>query len=150
LSTLDISGSGSLSVRLVALPEGASLGGTGAGNSWALDLGEFSSSASSRNPNVATKRLRNSFVVSTQFGIEVRSTSVSAGAATLLALLQASQARYSVRIDGVLLGSASLPVAVHLRSGVTSRHLLEIEIPAGLAERDSRLTNVVQFSVVPE
>jgi hypothetical protein len=139
----------SIAVRLVALPDGVALNGT-AGGTWDLDLGKFSYAAAPAKPNISARRLSSSLVVSTEFGVEIVNGSISGGTATLLALLQSVLARYSVRIDGILLESSALPVAPHLRMGTVSRHRLEIEIPVNLTEKDAHLSNAIQFSVVQD
>jgi hypothetical protein len=138
-----------ISVRLLALPDGPALSGA-AGGVWALDLGELSYTAPSRRTNIATKRLPHSFVITAEFGVEIQNTAAVAATATLLAFLQASQAHYSIKIDGIALQSGSQPIAAHLHTGLVSRHRLEIEIPTSLTEREARLANVIQFSVVPD
>jgi len=138
----------SISVQLVSLAEGAALTGA-AGGSWDLDLGDFSFTAAPRKPNVATRRLASSLLVSSEFGVLV-SSSATGVTATLLALLQSQQAKYSVRIDGILLESTPVPVASHLRTGVVTRHRIELELPVTLTEKEGRLSNAIQFSVVSE
>ncbi len=140
-------------MRLVTLPTGANMTGA-AGDVWTLDLGELSYPAAPRNPNVSSRRLPHSFVISTEFGVQVQSsgspTPGTPSFATLLAFLQDAQPQYSVRIDGVTLQSGSQPVASHLRSGAITVHRLEIEIPTTVTEKSGRLAHLIEFSVVPD
>jgi hypothetical protein len=138
----------SISVQLMSLAEGVPFTG-GGGGSWDLDFGTFSYTAMPRKTNAAIRQLPSSVVVSSEFGVQITSSGTG-GTATLLAVLQSSQPKYAVRIDGILLESIPVPVAPHLRTGIVSRHRIEVELPVTLTEKEGSLSNTILFSVVLE
>ena len=137
-----------VSLTVVSLPDGAPLLGSQGG--WTLDLGGVSYAGIPATPNVAIERSSGSFVVSTEFGLMIRDPRQHSRTVSLLVFLDPVQSRVAIRIDGVTLQAAPQLLATHIPTSVVTRHRLEIEIPASLAEDEKSVVNGIEFSVVPD
>lgn len=137
---------GSLSVSLSGVPDGARMtGGSAAQNS--LDLGSVSYGGHPMSPNVEIQRSSGHFVVSTRFAMVVNGDS-HVSAATVLAALATPEPVFIVRIDGVKLATAPQLIQGQARIGVTTQHRLEIEVPTSVTEKNSQLHNSIVFQVI--
>lgn len=137
---------GQLSVTVVSLAANAPLMGTA--GSTVMDIGTVSY-AGSRNSNVSIERKKNSFVVTTAFGLAVTDATHQAHFATVSAFVSGQNPRLTYRIDGRRLESAPTVVVPQVAVGSTTRHRLEVEIPNSLTEQDANLQIALQFEVMP-
>jgi hypothetical protein len=137
---------GMLSLVLVNAADGASLK-SGTSGQRSMDLGTASYQGGSNALNVSVKKLSTSFVVSTKFGMTVQDSTGKVGAATVLAAM-ASPDVFIFRLDGLQLGTTPQLVQAQVKPGSTSQHLLEIEVPSTLTEKNSQLQNSILFQVI--
>jgi hypothetical protein len=99
-------------------------------------------------PNLRITRRQGSFVVGTHFGLDIEDAAQHIATATVLAAVAVPDPFFSFRLDGVLLGTTPQTVQGSARVGVIARHLLEIEVPASLTEKNSQLRNALVFQVI--
>jgi hypothetical protein len=144
---MQASASGNLSVSVVNLTTNALLPGTTAGPA-VLDLGSVSY-AGSHNSNIITEQKKNSFVVTTTFGLLVKDTSRHTGFATVSAYVSSQSLQLTYRVDGRKLSSIPTVISVRHPIGGVSRHNLEVEIPNSLTERFAQQQVALQFEVTP-
>lgn len=137
---------GSLSVSLSGVPDGARMTGSSAAQN-SLDLGSVSYAGHPMSANVDVQRSAGRFVVSTRFAMVVNGES-HIPAATVLAALAAPEPVFIVRIDGVKLGTTPQLIQGQARIGVTTQHRLEIEVPTSVTEKNSQLHNSIVFQVI--
>ena len=52
------------------------------------------------------------------------------------------------RVDGLQLGTIPQLIQAEAKPGVTGLHLLEIEVPSSLTEKNSQLQNSILFQVI--
>jgi hypothetical protein len=138
---------GPLSVSLTSAPDGARVTG-GAGSQATLDLGPVSAAGVARAENVKVQRFPGHFTVSTAFGISISSGSPQVASATVMAALALPEPVFTFRLDGVTLGVQPQIIQPQARAGVTTRHLLEIEVPTSVTEKNSQLHNSIIFQVI--
>jgi hypothetical protein len=141
-------GQGSLTVAFSTAPDGASLT-DGAAGALALNLGAVSYASGSRVPNVQMVQLEGRFIVSTRFGMSIQDPSQRIARAAVLASVALPEALFTLRLDGLKLGTSPQVIQGQARLGVTSQHRLEIEVPTSLTEKNSQLQNFVVFQVIP-
>jgi hypothetical protein len=141
-------GQGSLSVAFVSAPDGAALVG-GASGQRVLNLGTVSYAAGPRTPNVQTHARDGGFVVATRFGLSVQDPSQRFSSAAVLASMALPDPFFTLRLDGVRLGTTPQVIQGQVRVGITFEHRLEIEVPASLTEKNSQLENAILFQVIP-
>jgi hypothetical protein len=139
----------SLSVNLVGVTGGAAVLGRLPG-AWSLDLGSVSYAGVPGTSNVVIKRFPGSFVVSTEFGLEIHDPTQHLKTVSVLAFLGSPQSRVTIRIDGVRLQAIPQGLATHVPTSLISRHRLEIEVPINLTGDVSLVANSIEFSVVPD
>ena len=143
---MDTQVSGTLAVQLVNSASGVALkGGTPAQRS--LDMGTVSYQSGSNTLNVSVQKLSSSFVVSTKFGLEVDDSTGKVGTVTVLAAIAAPDV-FVFRVDGFQLGTTPQLIQTQVKPGAQVQHLLEIEVPTSLTEKNSQLQNTIQFEVV--
>lgn len=141
-------GQGSLSVAFVSAPDGAALAG-GASGQRVLNLGTVSYAAGPRTPNVQVRAGNGGFVVATRFGLSVQDPSRHFSSASVLVSMALPDPFFTLRLDGVKLGTTPQVIQGHVRVGATFEHRLEIEVPASLTEKNSQLQNAILFEVIP-
>lgn len=137
---------GTLSVVLVSVAGGAPLKGGNAGQR-SMDLGTASFHGGTNALNVSAQKHSTSFVVSTRFGMVVQDSTGNVATATVLAAM-ASPDVFIFRLDGFQLGTTPQLVQAQAKPGVTTQHLLEIEVPTAITEKNSLLQNSILFQVV--
>jgi len=143
---MDSQVSGTLAVQLVSSASGASIKGvTSAQRS--LDLGTVSYQNGSNMLNVGAQKRSTSFVVSTRFGLEVDDSTGKVSTVTVRAALAAPDV-FIFRVDGFQLGTTPQLIQTQVKPGATLQHLLEIEVPTSLTEKNSQLQNTILFQVV--
>ena len=141
-------GQGSLSVAFVSAPDGATLTG-GASGQRVLNLGSVSYAAGSRTPNVQLRSSGGGFVVATRFGLSVQDPSHRFSSVVVLVSMALPDRFFTLRLDGVKLGTTPQLIQGRVRVGTTFEHRLEIEVPASLTEKNSQLHNAILFEVIP-
>lgn len=143
---MDTKVTGTLSVQLLNAANGAVMsGGTAAQRS--MDMGTVSYQNGSSTLNVSVQKHSTSFVVSTKFGMEVDDASGKVGSVTVLAGLAAPDV-FIFRVDGFQLGTTPQLIQGQVKPGASVQHLLEIEVPTALTERNSQLQNTILFQVI--
>lgn len=137
---------GTLSVSLTSAPDGVPL--SGASSQRTLNLGAVSYTMASAGPNLRVIRHANGFAVATRFGLTLQDPSAHVASATVMASIAVPETHFSLRLDGIPL--ATTPQIIHSQEkvGVTSPHLLEIEVPNSVTENDSHLQNAVLIQVI--
>lgn len=143
---MDAQVSGTLAVQLVNSASGVALKG-GTPGQRSLDLGTASYQTGSNTLNVSVQKLSTSFVVSTKFGLEVDDSTGKVGTVTVLAAIAAPDV-FIFRVDGFQLGTTPQLIQTQIKPGALVQHLLEIEVPTSLTEKNSQLQNTIQFQVV--
>jgi hypothetical protein len=143
---MDSQVSGTLAVQLVNSANGVTMKG-GTTNQRSMDLGTVSYQSGSNALNVSLQKLSTSFVVSTKFGLEVDDSTGKVGSVTVRANLAAPDV-FIFRVDGFQLGTTPLLIQTQIKPGALVQHLLEIEVPTSLTEKNSQLQNTIQFQVV--
>ncbi len=141
-------GQGAISVAFVSAPDGATLTG-GASGQRHLNLGTVSSAAGSRTANVQMHKLDGRLVVSTKFGLSIQDPSQRFSSAAVLASVALPDPLFILRLDGTKLETVPQVVQGQARVGTTFQHLLEIEVPASVTEKNSQLQNAIIFQVIP-
>lgn len=141
------SGDTALWLTFVPFPKGApvrSIAGQGT-----LDLGRVSYLAGSSEEGVQVTRGRQTFTVSTRFGLQVGAPSMQ-GTAKLVGVL--SQARPGIRVvvDGIELSTAPQVIQMAVRFGVVREHRLEIEIPVSMPDAAAQVANAISFVVIAD
>lgn len=139
---------GTISVSFVSAPDGAPLGGGNSGQR-SLNLGTVSQAAGAKTTNVQVQRFSGRFVVSTKFGLSIQDGSQHSTTATVLAALATPDTAFTYRLDGITLATAPQLLQGQARIGPTIEHLLEIDVPTSLTEKNSQLNNAIIFQVIP-
>ncbi len=137
---------GTISLSLGNAPAGVPLKG-GNSSQQSLDLGTVSYRNGPSTLNVGVQKLATSFVVSTKFAMTVQDSTGQVGSATIFAALAAPDV-FIFRVDGFQMGTAPQLIQGQVKPGVTVQHLLEIEIPTSLTEKNSQLQNSILFQVI--
>jgi hypothetical protein len=141
-------GQGSLAVAFIASPDGATLSGMAPGRG-ALNLGTVSYASGARMSNVQMRHLDGRFVVATRFGMSIQDTAQRLSSATVLASMALPEPYFTLRLDGMKLGTTPQVIQGRVRVGETLQHRLEIEVPTSLTEKNSQLQNAIIFQIVP-
>jgi hypothetical protein len=137
---------GTISLSLGNAPDGVPLK-SGNPSQRSLDLGTVSYQNGASTLNVSVQKLPASFVVSTKFTMTVQDSTGNVGTATVLAAMAAPDV-FIFRVDGLQLGTVPQLVQAQVKPGVTGLHLLEIEVPSSLTEKNSQLQNSILFQVI--
>ncbi|MGE5323097.1 MAG: hypothetical protein ACM3SW_09560 [Actinomycetota bacterium] len=137
---------GTLSVSLTSAPDGVPLSGTSSQRT--LSFGTVSYNMASAGPNVRVIRRASGFAVATRFGLTLQDPSAHVASATVMASMAAPEAHFSFRLDGIPLETTPQIIWSQEKVGVTSQHLLEIEIPNSITESDSHLQNAILIQVI--
>jgi hypothetical protein len=135
----------SLWMTFVPFPKGApvrSIAGQGT-----LDLGRVSYLTGSTEEGVQVTRGKQTFTVSTRFGLQVGAPGTQ-GTAKLIGVLAQVNPAIRVMIDGVNLSSAPQVIQMAVRFGVVSEHRLEIEIPVSMPDAAAQVANAISFVVI--
>jgi hypothetical protein len=106
------------------------VGVTGGGSEAMVDAGVMSQSRTrrGRGPRATSMTRR-------VFGIRVDAAGASEGTtATLRAYLESHDGRTKIRVDGMELGTVPRVVDAQSPIGIVTRHMIEIEVPADVAE----------------
>lgn len=138
---------GTISVSLMSAPDGVPLS-SGSSSQRALDFRVVSYSMAPAAPNVRLTRHPSGFVVATSFGLSIQDPSSRVTRATVLAALAAPEAHFSFRLDGVPLGTTQQTIQPQARVGFTTEHLLQIEVPGSITEKNSHLHNAILIQVI--
>jgi hypothetical protein len=141
-------GQGALSVAFTAAPDGAALTG-GTSGQRVLNLGTVSYSSSPRTANVQMRSLEGRFIVSTKFGLSIQDPSQRCSSAAVLVSMAHPEPWFTLRLDGMKLGTTPQVIQGQVRLGTTFQHRLEIEVPTTLTEKNSQLQNAIIFQVIP-
>src|SRR4051812_1772903 len=116
-------------ISIVGLPTGAGIQGSGIRGLGALNLGHVSWAQDPHNPGVVKKKNKNSFALTTRFGLRLDCSAADANRfATMSASVQQPDTRFSMQIDGVVL-SQSPVIITRLACSSTSEVSLSVEIP---------------------
>lgn len=137
---------GTLSVSLMSAPDGMPLT-AGSSSQRALDFQTVSYSMAPAS-NVHLIRRPSGFVVATSFGLSIQDPSSNISRATVLAALAMPEAHFSFRLDGVKLGTTQQMIQPQARVGFTTEHLLQIEVPSSITEKNSHLHNSILIQVI--
>ena len=137
---------GTLAVQLVNAANGLAMKGVNASQR-SMDLGTVSYQNVSSTLSLSVQKLSTSFVVSTRFGLEVDDPTGTVGTVTVLAGLAAPDV-FIFRVDGFQLGTTPQLIQSQVKPGGIVQHLLEIEVPTSLTEKNSQLQNTILFQVV--
>lgn len=138
--------SGTLSVSLTSAPDGIPLSGTSTQRT--LNFGTVSYGVGAATPNMRITRRATSFVVSTRFALDIQAPSQNVTTATVLAGIAAPELHFNFRLDGMTLGITPQMVIGQAKLGVRTEHLLEIEVPNSVTEKDSQLQNAILIQVI--
>src|SRR5215472_7725024 len=117
-------GQGSLSVAFVSAPDGAALAG-GASGQRVLNLGTVSRAAGPRTPNVQVRAGDGGFVVATRFGLSIHDPSRRFSSAAVLVSVALPDPFFTLRLDGLKLGTTPQVIQGRVRVGTTFEHRLE-------------------------
>ena len=134
-------------LTFVPFPKGApvrSIAGQGT-----LDLGRVSYLTGSSEEGVQIKRGKQTFTVSTRFGLQIGAPNAQ-GAAKLLGVLSQANPAIRVAIDGIDLSVAPQVIQMAVRFGVVTEHRLEIEIPVSMPEAAAQVANSISFVVIAD
>jgi hypothetical protein len=145
--TMRSESAGTLSVSFTSAPDGVPLSG-GSPVQRTLDFGKVSYAQGAGAPNISITRRQGSFVVATRFGLSLQDAAQHITDATVLAAIAAPDPFFSFRLDGIQLGTTPQTVQGRAKVGLTGQHLLEIEVPAWLTEKNSQLHNAIVFQVI--
>ena len=137
---------GTLSVSLTSAPDGVPLSGTSTQRT--LNFGTVSYNMASAGPNVRVIRRASGFAVATRFGLTLQDPSAHVASATVMASLAVPEAHFSFRLDGIPLEMTPQIIWSQEKVGVTSQHLLEIDVPNSVTESDSHLQNAILIQVI--
>jgi len=141
------SGDTTLWLTFVPFPKGApvrSIAGQGT-----LDLGRVSYLAGSSEEGVQVTRRKQTFTVSTRFGLQVGAPNTQ-GTAKLMSFLAQANPAIRVAIDGVELSTAPQVIQMAVRFGVATEHRLEIEIPVSMPDAAAQVANAISFVVIAD
>jgi len=141
------SGDTALWLTFVPFPKGApvrSIAGQGT-----LDLGRVSYLTGSSEEGVQVTRRKQTFTVSTRFGLQVGAPNLQ-GTAKLVGLLSQAHPAIRVAVDGVELSTAPQIIQMAVRFGVVTEHRLEIEIPVSMPDAAAQVANAISFVVVAD
>jgi hypothetical protein len=141
-------GQGSVSVAFVTAPDGAALVG-GTSGQRVLNLGTVSYTAGPRTPNVQMQTRDGGFVVATRFGLSIQDPSQRFSTAAVLVSAASPDPFFTLRLDGIKLGTTPQVIQGQVRVGRIFEHRLEIEVPASVTEKNSQLQNALLFQVIP-
>jgi hypothetical protein len=144
--TMRSEASGTLTVSLSSAPEGVPL--SGASTQRTLNFGEVSYAMPSTARNVNVVRHAAGFAVSTRFGLVIQDPSAHVTHATVLAAIAVPEVHFGLRLDGVPLSTTPQVIQGNAKVGTTSQHLLEIEVPSSVTEKNSRLQNAILVQVI--
>lgn len=138
---------GSLSVSLSGVPGEATVvsGPSGQGT---LELGAVSYQGVPVGSHVHMNRLTGHFVVSTRFAMTIDGGSQSPTSATVMAALAVPDSHFIFRIDRVKVENTPQVVESRAKVGMANQHLLEIDVPTSITEKDSQLQNAIIFQVI--
>ncbi len=146
---LQTEATGSVSVELIAAPDGPALAGSPSGQQ-ALDLGPVSYGAGARGGNVQVDRHGgHHFVVRAKFGLRIQDKSQRFSSATLLASIAYPDTVFNLSVDGVKMVTTPQIIQPQARLGPVVAHRLEIEVPVSATEKNAQLRNAILFQVVP-
>lgn len=137
---------GTLSVSLASAPDGVPLNGTSSQRT--LNFGAVSYNMASAGPNVRVIRRPSGFAVTTRFGLTLQDPSAHVASATVMASIAVPETHFSLRLDGIPLETTPQIIWSQEKVGVTSQHLLEIEVPNSVTESDSHLQNTILLQVI--
>ncbi len=98
--------------------------------------------------NVRVTRQAQSIVVSTRFALDIQAPSQNVATAAVLAAIAAPELKFRFRLDGLPLGTTPQMIAPQVKLGVRTEHLLEIEVPNSVTEKDSQLQNAILLQVI--
>jgi hypothetical protein len=146
--TMQTQSSGSVSVAITTVPDGAPLT-QGTPERQSLDLGNVSYGAGARVANVQVKKLADRFVVSTRFGLNIQDPSRRFSTAAVLASIAYPESVHAIWVDNVKLAMAPQIIQAQARLGLSLEHRLLIEVPAWSTEKDSQFHNAVIFQIIP-
>ena len=144
--TMRSEASGTLTVSISSAPDGAPLSGTSTQRT--LNFGEVSYAMASAAHNVNVVRRASGFAVATRFGLAIQDPSAHVANATVLAALAVPEVHFSFRLDGVALSTTPQIIQGNAKVGAISQHLLEIEVPNSVTEKNSRLQNAILVQVI--
>ncbi|HKD81801.1 MAG TPA: hypothetical protein VKH81_19060 [Candidatus Angelobacter sp.] len=139
---------GTITVSFASAPDGASLSGATAGQR-KLNLGTVSNYGGAQTANVRVQTFTGFFAVSTKFGLSIQDGSQHSTTATVLAALATPDTAFTYRLDGITLATVPQLLQGQARIGPTIEHLLEIDVPTSLTEKNSQLNNAIIFQVIP-
>ncbi|HET9789741.1 MAG TPA: hypothetical protein VFR08_00405, partial [Candidatus Angelobacter sp.] len=88
------------------------------------------------------------FAVTTRFGLALQDPSASVTNATVLAAIAVPEMHFGFRLDGIPLGTTPQIIQGNAKVGTTSQHLLEIDVPNSVTEKNSRLQNAILVQVI--
>ena len=146
---LQTQAAGSVSVELIAAPDGPSLSGSPSGQQ-ALDIGPVSYGAGARGGSVQVDRRGGQhFVVRAKFGLRIQDKSLRFSSATLLASIAYPDPVFNLWVDGVKMATTPQIIQPQARLGSVVAHRLEIEVPVSATEKNAQLRNAILFQVVP-
>lgn len=145
--TMRSEATGTLSVSLMSAPDGLPLNG-GSSSQRTLNFERVSYNMAPAAPNVSLTRRPASFVVATRFGLSIQDPSQHIARATVLAAMAVPEAQFSFRLDGIQLGTTPQMVQRQAKVGLTTDHLLEIEVPISITEKNSHLQNAIFIQVI--
>lgn len=146
VATMRSEATGTLSVSLTSAPDGVPLGGSSSQR--ALDFRTVSYNTAQAAPNMRLIRRPAGFVVATRFGLNIQDSSEHIARATVLAALASPEPHFSLKVDGVRLGTTPQMIQGQARVGFTTEHLLEIEVPSSVTEKNSHLQNAILIQVI--
>ncbi len=133
-------------VNFVPIPSGAPVRSV-AGGQGTLDLGRISYMGGASVEGVTIIRKKNSFVVSTVFGLRMDSEP-NTGTAKLIGLVTAVNATNRISIDGVRLTALPQVIQMAMPCGAVTSHRLEIEVPVDAPEMAAQVAQSIAFQVV--
>jgi hypothetical protein len=139
--------SGGLSISVVNLNANAGLNGARAGTA-VLDLGSVSY-AGFHTADVTVERRKNSFIVTTVFGLLVQDPSHHTQYATVSAFVTGANPEVVYSIDDRKLSSTPTVIVPRSAIGEVSKHTLQVEISTSLTERSALQDVAMQFEVAP-
>lgn len=120
------------SITFLTSPNGSPVHSLGADQS-VLNLGSLSYATPAQVDHEETQRQKNSFVVSTRFGLRIGLPSAHpAGTATVSAYLLNANPLQTVWVDGVRLSMTPRIIGRQVSYGVVTEHVLKIEIPVSM------------------
>ncbi len=137
---------GTVTVSLTSAPDGVPLSGSSTQRT--LNFGAVSYGMAASSPEVRLTRRPSGFLVATRFAMSIQDPSAHVTSATVLAALAGPDPHFSFRLDGIPLGTTPQVIRGQQQVGVTSQHLLEIEVPNSVTEKDSHVQNAILLQVI--